>query len=173
MMFICFTSSLLLSALLHLNFAFVNGLCLPCQTPLSGGKVVPYTPLGRRSVYSPNVISPSAGTVWVVGSEVTVTWDTRDRPKDVTNPTGKLLLGQIVEGDENEHLDFDHPLAAGFDLGDGHVECTVPEVHSGHNYIVVLMGDSGNRSPAFEIAHSSNQSETGLPGGWASTFVFL
>jgi hypothetical protein len=45
----------------------------------------------------------------------------------------------------------DHPLAEGFDIRDGHRTIRVPDVPPRNNYIVVVMGDSGNRSPEFTI----------------------
>ncbi|KAF8655828.1 hypothetical protein AX16_002913 [Volvariella volvacea WC 439] len=52
----------------------------------------------------------------------------------------------------------DAPLAEGFMLRDGQVEITVPDFPPRDNYIVVLMGDSGNSSPEFRI-------EGGTPEG--------
>jgi len=56
-----------------------------------------------------------------------------------------------MEGSSNEHLDIKHPLATDFDIRQGKVPITVPSVKQGNNYIVVLFGDSGNRSPTFRI----------------------
>ncbi|EPQ54575.1 hypothetical protein GLOTRDRAFT_24481, partial [Gloeophyllum trabeum ATCC 11539] len=104
-----------------------------------------------RDVYDPRITSPKSSTVWVVGHSVEVTWDTSDKPKHVTNPEGKVVLGYVEDGDPSEHLDMDHPLADGFDISDGHVKIKVPNVERRNDYIVILFGDSGNRSPAFTI----------------------
>ncbi|KAF7365032.1 hypothetical protein MVEN_00374300 [Mycena venus] len=152
-MFSFLTSSGLPLAVLS-SLAVVHALCLPCQvghgqTPLSFK--TPSSPLSRRGVYSPPVTSPDASTRWARQTEVTVTWSISDMPQSITNPRGRLLLGYLEPGSSNEHLDLDHPLAEGFDIRDGHRTIRVPDVPPRDNYIVVLMGDSGNRSPEFTI----------------------
>ncbi|CDO73455.1 hypothetical protein BN946_scf185013.g90 [Trametes cinnabarina] len=89
--------------------------------------------------------------------------DTSDRPHEVTNYEGRAVLGYLADGDDdNEHLEFDslsvermteHPLAEGFNLTAGHVTVRVPDVDPRNEYIVVLFGDSGNRSPEFNIVN--------------------
>jgi hypothetical protein len=49
------------------------------------------------------------------------------------------------------NLQMDSPLAEGFRLRAGKQEITVPSVPQRNDYIVVLMGDSGNQSPTFTI----------------------
>jgi hypothetical protein len=146
--------------------------------------------VSERDVWAPKVTSPNAGTVWPVGSSQTVTWyveialpyrygvralfsfnvdprsrlcdrDTSNRPSQVTNPKGTLLLGHLNDdgsGGENldvgqliffsntgsifayhttRHLYLDHPLADGFQLDAGSVPVTVPSVDPKNNYIVV------------------------------------
>ncbi|KAL4252656.1 hypothetical protein ABKN59_005329 [Abortiporus biennis] len=108
--------------------------------------------LEARDVFSPKITKPDAFTVWVINTTVTVTWDTCNAPDDVTNPQGKILLGHMDNGDdEDENLDIDHPLAEGFDIFQGSVDIVVPDVPQGNDYIIVLMGDSGNKSPPFTI----------------------
>jgi hypothetical protein len=105
-----------------------------------------------REVWAPPITSPQAGTVWSSGSNVTVTWNTSSRPTQVSNPIGSVILGYILpDGTGGENLDVDHPLAKGFQLDDGQVTFTVPNVASNSNYIVALIGDSGNISPQFTI----------------------
>ncbi|GJE91589.1 hypothetical protein PsYK624_077390 [Phanerochaete sordida] len=103
-----------------------------------------------RDVWSPKITSPTGKTVWIAGTNVTVTWDTSNQPADITNPVGKVLLGHVEDGTD-EHLDVDHPLADGFDIRAGKVQVTVPNVSPGSDYIIVVMGDSGNKSPTFTI----------------------
>ncbi|KAI0785536.1 hypothetical protein C8Q75DRAFT_318312 [Abortiporus biennis] len=108
--------------------------------------------LEARDVFSPKITKPDAFTVWVINTTVTVTWDTCNAPDDITNPQGKILLGHMDNGDdEDENLDIDHPLAEGFDIFQGSVDIVVPDVQQGNDYIIVLMGDSGNKSPPFTI----------------------
>ncbi|KAJ7643989.1 hypothetical protein FB45DRAFT_1020793 [Roridomyces roridus] len=108
-------------------------------------------PLSPRDVYAPPITSPDSSTRWTRGTQVQVTWSTANAPKSVSNQKGKILLGHFESGSPGEHLDLDHPLAEGFDIMDGHHTVTVPQVSPGSQYIVVLMGDSGNRSPEFTI----------------------
>jgi len=82
-------------------------------------------------------------------SDVVVTWDLHDMPEHVSNPKGKLMLGYLKDGSYNEHLQ--HSLAEGFDIKSGFVSIKCPEVDPDKLYIVVLFGDSGNRSPQFSI----------------------
>ncbi|ETW81827.1 hypothetical protein HETIRDRAFT_247666, partial [Heterobasidion irregulare TC 32-1] len=99
-------------------------------------------------VVSPPITSPTASTVWNVGDKVLVTWDTSDIPEP-KNFTGQLLLG--FQENDSENLMLDSPLASGFQLIDGQVQITVPDVPPKSDYIVVLFGDSGNASPEFTI----------------------
>ncbi|KAJ7486046.1 hypothetical protein B0H11DRAFT_1904557 [Mycena galericulata] len=152
-MFCSFASSMLhcgIPIAVLSSLAVANALCLPScevsQTPLDLK-----APLARRSVYSPPITKPDSSTKWAVGTEVDVTWSTSNAPQSITNREGKIVLGYLEAGDPSEHLDLAHPLAQGFDIMDGHQAITVPHVPSGSNYIIVLMGDSGNRSPEFTI----------------------
>ncbi|KAI0801040.1 hypothetical protein C8Q74DRAFT_1191875 [Fomes fomentarius] len=115
--------------------------------------VASHTPaVGPRDVWSPRITAPDRATVWKVGETVTVRWDASHPPKRVTNSGGKLVLGHFDDGEEtNEHLNYEHPLADGFDLSRGQVQLKVPNVKPSNNYIVVLFGDSGNHSPQFTI----------------------
>jgi len=106
--------------------------------------------LNERDVYSPKILAPDHSDVWKRGSTVKISWDTSHPPQHATNSQGTIYLGHL-EGGTNEHLDIDHPLAKDVSLAQGNVEVKVPNVDPGNNYIIVLMGDSGNRSPTFEI----------------------
>ncbi|KAK7048528.1 hypothetical protein R3P38DRAFT_1868757 [Favolaschia claudopus] len=156
-MFFFFASSRLHGALLAIVsfLAVVNCLCLPCvpqpQRDQAKFDMEPWIGLSPRVVYSPPITSPDSSTQWKIGTEVTVTWSTSNMPKGITNYHGKLYLGYLEPGSPNEHLDLNHPLAQGFDIRDGHRTVRVPRVAARNNYIVVLMGDSGNRSPEFAI----------------------
>ncbi|RPD62506.1 hypothetical protein L227DRAFT_485377, partial [Lentinus tigrinus ALCF2SS1-6] len=102
-------------------------------------------------VYRPQLTAPVAGDSWPVGSEQTITWDTSDMPSEAEYQTGVLLLGYVEDGSSDEHLDIKHPLASGFQIKNGAVNVTVPEVDPRSDYIVVLIGDSGNASDKFSI----------------------
>jgi hypothetical protein len=121
---------------------------------MSASSAVPvvFNSIWERDVWAPRVTSPSATTVWECLSNQTVTWDTSNAPANVTNPIGTLLLGFInPDNSGGENLDVDHPLAQGFPLTAGSAEITVPVVPTKVNYIVVLIGDSGDASERFRI----------------------
>ncbi|KAH9480200.1 hypothetical protein JR316_0006798 [Psilocybe cubensis] len=151
MLFCYFTLPSLFIAVLSFCYGALAGPCMPCQA--SNRR---YTPWDRRitiprGVYSPNITNPTGRTVWIGGTDVVVTWDHDDMPAKPANPKGTLLLGYLDDGSEDEHLDVEHPLAADFDLKKGFVTFKCPEVVEREQYIVVLVGNSGNRSPTFKI----------------------
>lgn len=153
MMLFAFTSSALVITLLVLSTRDTKASCLPCQPPSKRVNIArgASIPISRRGVWSPKITSPTLGTVWTGNENVRVTWDVSSPPSDITNPNGKLVLGYVEDGSDNEHLQLDPPLAAGFDIRNGFVDFKVPQVEDRNDYIVVLFGDSGNRSPAFTI----------------------
>jgi len=107
-------------------------------------------------VIDPTITSPQAGDTWTVGEQRNVTWDTSLVPPGNTQ-TGQILLGFLTtdsNGSVDEHLQVDSPLATGFLLSAGWATVTVPNVEDRDDYIVDLMGDSGNVSPKFTIEHS-------------------
>lgn len=122
---------------------------------------LPFSPV-MRDVWVPPITSPDANTVWVVGCNYTVTWDTSTQPSQVTNPLGQVYL-RINNATQST------PLAQGFNLSDGYVEVTVPtDTQPSDQWMVVrksilslgpfrdnlappVFGDSGNWSPAFTI----------------------
>ncbi|KAK0221883.1 hypothetical protein IW262DRAFT_1493614 [Armillaria fumosa] len=110
--------------------------------------------ISRRDVFSPKITNPTAGTTWFKDSRVNVTWDTSNAPQNLTNTKGKLVLGFMDGQNDSEHLIMQNPLADGFDILAGTTTFLVPDVTPGQDYIVVLFGDSGNRSPRFEISTS-------------------
>ncbi|KIM35908.1 hypothetical protein M413DRAFT_324780 [Hebeloma cylindrosporum] len=172
MMFCYLTLRLLLIALLSLFLkgAFA-GPCMPCQLPFSPW----HRRLSPRGPYTPKITNPTNGTVWNTGSDVVVTWDVRDMPEKNSNEKGTLLLGYLEDDSTDEHLNIgeclprsskrldmrrfltrcpchaEHPLASGFNMDGGFVNFRCPKVETRKNYIVVLIGDSGNRSPLFTI----------------------
>ncbi|KAI0770001.1 hypothetical protein C8Q74DRAFT_1218474 [Fomes fomentarius] len=99
----------------------------------------------------PPITSPAAGDVWTVGSVQTVTWDVSTIPPASAGQSGEILLGYLEDGSVDEHLDVAHPLAVGFPINAGAVNVTVPAVQVRDNYIISLIGDSGNISPKFTI----------------------
>ncbi|KIY71196.1 hypothetical protein CYLTODRAFT_328311, partial [Cylindrobasidium torrendii FP15055 ss-10] len=98
---------------------------------------------------SPRITYPIAGSTWISGEMTTVTWDTTDAPVNITNPNGRVVLGQKTTGDDSEHLG--EVLAENFSILDGNISFTIPNVPESDDYIIVLFGDSGNASPKFNI----------------------
>ncbi|KAJ3483276.1 hypothetical protein NLI96_g6414 [Meripilus lineatus] len=110
--------------------------------------------MSKRDVWSPKIVEPTDKTVWVIGQEATVMWSSRDAthpPEHITNKKGKIVLGRLGPDGTGEHLDLEHPLVADFDILMGSARFKVPDVKPGGRYIVVLFGDSGNRSQPFTI----------------------
>jgi len=102
-------------------------------------------------VFVPLITDPIAGTVWKVGTQRNVSWDTSNAPRQVTNGEGLVTLAQGGVIFENQPGGLQDPLASGFDILLGQIPVTVPDVPAGNNYQVVLFGDSGNFSPEFTI----------------------
>jgi len=102
----------------------------------------------ERFVYDPPLTTPKKGAVWTVGSTQIVKWDLCDHPKHIANYTGQLVLAK------SGLLNLEHPLAKKVDILSGEIQVIVPDVPSGHDYSLVLFGDSGNSGPQFTIRPS-------------------
>jgi hypothetical protein len=99
---------------------------------------------------APPVVYPSNGTTWERGSNQSVTWSTDNIPEEAQKYLVTILLGFLANGSEN--LDIKRPLAAQIPIMQGTAPVTVPtNLTAGNNYIVAVIGDSGNTSPAFTI----------------------
>ncbi|OJT06989.1 hypothetical protein TRAPUB_2190 [Trametes pubescens] len=103
-------------------------------------------------VIAPPVTAPKAGDLWTVGSKQVVTWDASSIPSNTTE-TGVAFLGFLEDGSDDEHIDTKNPLATGFPITSGSVTVTVPDVTPRDDYIVVLVGDSGDVSGKFTITN--------------------
>ncbi|KAE9405677.1 hypothetical protein BT96DRAFT_811941 [Gymnopus androsaceus JB14] len=130
-------------SVLPLFLAAVNGLAVPTTSRLQ-----------TRDVYSPKILTPTTGTVWQANSIAQVTWDTSNPPAHITNPQGTIFLASPNSTSEIWIL-VNHPLASRVNLTLGLAKIRVPNVPTGTNYTVVLMGDSGNCSPMFTIQSGS------------------
>ncbi|KAI0823551.1 hypothetical protein BC628DRAFT_517081 [Trametes gibbosa] len=104
----------------------------------------PFSELEKRSVYTPPVLYPHAGTVWYKGQTHNVTWDVSSPPANITNRFANLML-------RKGELPTPLILAEDFDILLGRIEVTVPWVVEGNDYIVNLFGDSGDWSEEFTI----------------------
>ncbi|KAF9485511.1 hypothetical protein BDN70DRAFT_770384, partial [Pholiota conissans] len=101
--------------------------------------------LESRDVFVPPITYPHAGTVWKVGEHHNVTWDISDRPVNITNGVGQIML-------RTGGLTTPVILASGFNILDARTTVVVPWVLNGNDYQLVLFGDSGNFSPKFTIS---------------------
>lgn len=65
-----------------------------------------YHALSARTVWAPPITAPDAQTVWRVGAQETVRWDTSDAPADPTSTSGTIYLGYMnYDGSGGENLD--------------------------------------------------------------------
>ncbi|KAJ7928070.1 hypothetical protein B0H13DRAFT_2229156 [Mycena leptocephala] len=99
-----------------------------------------------RDVFSPPVLYPGNGTVWRIGERHNVTWDLAHAPAHITNNIGMIILVR-----NHTLLDLEHPLAHGFDIRTATHEIVVPNVDPGHDYQILVFGDSGNTGAKFTI----------------------
>ncbi|KAF8171993.1 hypothetical protein K438DRAFT_1852044 [Mycena galopus ATCC 62051] len=113
----------------------------------------------QLDVIAPPILSPNETASWTSGKKEQVVWDTSAIPPAFANNKAEIMLGYITYYNDtngqmrtNENLNYTHPLASNFTIGAGRQEVVVPAgTMPGNNYIVVLLGDSGNCSPKFEI----------------------
>ncbi|PFH53284.1 hypothetical protein AMATHDRAFT_1355 [Amanita thiersii Skay4041] len=103
----------------------------------------PLLPLKERDVVAPPVLSPNETSIWPIGTKQTVVWD-----------TPPILPPEVISSPTNTRIE--NPLAQGFNITQGRVQVVVPNVPPRTDYIVVLMGDSGNASPPFAITLSGS-----------------
>ncbi|KAF8912127.1 hypothetical protein CPB84DRAFT_1761327 [Gymnopilus junonius] len=92
----------------------------------------------KLDVFVPRIIEPNSDTVWTVGQEAIVVWDTSDAPADISNSASVILNDVGV-------------VAQGFDLRAGNVTFKVPLSTSLGPHFITLFGDSGNYSPVFTV----------------------
>ncbi|WFD32797.1 hypothetical protein MSPP1_003848 [Malassezia sp. CBS 17886] len=106
-------------------------------------------PLVQRLVYSPKITYPKEGVEWTAGHKAHVSWDSKHLPDELESAQGTVMLGYL-DDTPGEHLS--DVLADGFRLSSGHVKFDLPSnITKRDDYIVVLLGDSGNASPKFTI----------------------
>ncbi|KAH9942898.1 hypothetical protein B0H21DRAFT_749420 [Amylocystis lapponica] len=133
--------------------AFTNTLLLAVVSLLALVSAAPVH-LRLRDVFVPPITSPTNETVWVVGQQYNVTWNTSNAPVDITNKMGRVVLAT------NYLQDYENPLASNFSILDGWVTVTAPNVTTGNDYTIVLFGDSGNYSPNFTITDAAQDHES-------------
>ena len=99
-------------------------------------------------VHNAMIFYPTKDTVWKVGNEVNVTWQTVHMPYGMSQRLGRVFF----EYQENGmlHALQDYRLAVNVRLGDGNVTFTVPQVEVRDEYVIV-MNASGKKSHLFTI----------------------
>lgn len=99
-------------------------------------------------VHNAMIFYPTKDTVWKVGDEVNVTWQTVHMPYGMSQRLGRVFL----EYQENDmlHALQDYRLDVNVRLGDGNVTFTVPQVEE-RDYYVIVMNASGKKSHPFTI----------------------
>ncbi|SPO28346.1 uncharacterized protein UTRI_04743 [Ustilago trichophora] len=118
--------------------------------------------LDKRLVYNPHITSPVASTVWTAGQSYTVEWDSSDIPVEAESYKGMIKLG-YTPADGAGGLNLHWTLADGFPIKDGKVQVTLPEdLKQRNDYIVVVMGDSGNASEKFTIKSAGSDEKSPL-----------
>lgn len=115
--------------------------------------------LQKRIVYNPPVTTPSSNTVWHAGRTETVRWtvDQDDIPANAKNYEGTIKLGYLSKEDKDGGYHLYWTLASNFPITDGEADVTLPaDLEPRDDYIIVLLGDSGNRSKKFTIKNSKS-----------------
>ncbi|GJF00562.1 hypothetical protein PsYK624_168550 [Phanerochaete sordida] len=84
-----------------------------------------------RDVWDPKVTFPTTGSVLESGQTVTVTWDLSQKPAEVTNSIGRVVLNW-------GNIESPVILAENFPLTDGHVDIVVPRVYTRSDYSLTL-----------------------------------
>ncbi|KAI3616167.1 hypothetical protein WG66_014037 [Moniliophthora roreri] len=92
--------------------------------------------LTSRDVYTPRITSPDEDTIWVIGEDVTVTWDISNPPVHITNEVGEIWLGCSNGMNGSKYLGAKEPLLRGFDIRIGSVGFTVPRVEPRNDYFI-------------------------------------
>ncbi|KAG8214610.1 hypothetical protein J3R82DRAFT_9682 [Butyriboletus roseoflavus] len=107
--------------------------------------------------FAPTIITPNSSTVWTSGNSGSVSWVTNDVPTEAQNYTLTILLGRLNNGSEN--LDITNPLATRVPIMQGSVTVPVPaNLTYATDYVVAVIGDSGDISSCFTIVPASNAS---------------
>ena len=103
-------------------------------------------------IVNPKIFVPNNQTVWYVGCQADIAWDTSQIVTTgplQTETSGPIMLGYIIPPNPSEHLFLTLVPNVNLTLGFAHI--TVPNVPTRNDYIVVVFGDSGNASPPFTI----------------------
>ncbi|KAJ4464180.1 hypothetical protein C8R41DRAFT_891792 [Lentinula lateritia] len=133
-----------------MKFTTTTAFLASAMTYFVASNEVNAAPLSPLDVWDPTITSPVTGTVWVIGTEVNVTWSTDNIPPDGVSNGGHVYLAK----EEVEVIS----LSPTFDLvaANGSFTVIVPAVVPDDDYQIVLFGDSGNIGPSFTIVAPSS-----------------
>lgn len=115
--------------------------------------------LAKRIVYNPPVTNPVAKQVWHAGREETVKWtvDQEKIPATANNFKVTIKLGYLPKNGEGGY-NLKWTLAKNIPITEEEAEVTLPkDLQTRDDYIIVVMGDSGNRSKKFTIKAASKK----------------
>ena len=116
-------------------------------------EIISEVEMEKRIVYNPPVTTPASKQVWYAGREEVVKWqvDQDKIPAEANNFKVTIKLGYIPKNGEGGY-NLKWTLAKGINITDEEAEVTLPsDLQTRDDYIIVVMGDSGNRSMKFTI----------------------
>jgi len=116
-------------------------------------EVISEVEMEKRIVYNPPVTAPVSKQVWYAGREEVVKWkvDQDKIPAAANNFKVTIKLGYLPKNGEGGY-NLKWTLAKDIAITDEEAEVTLPsDLETRHDYIIVVMGDSGNRSKKFTI----------------------
>ncbi|GAA5937649.1 hypothetical protein JCM1841_000242 [Sporobolomyces salmonicolor] len=126
-------------------------------------------PLQKRIDYFPAFTSPSQGSTWQAGGELTVAWNNTLPPyaSNQIHYAAVIYLGYLDDSSPGLNLDVDHPLAnvSLYDSPDP-IQVTLPADLETRSTYLLVMGSTSNMSPQFTVnavsavAASSSTSST-------------
>ncbi|GAA5949559.1 hypothetical protein JCM21900_000263 [Sporobolomyces salmonicolor] len=111
-------------------------------------------PLQKRIDYFPAFTSPSQGSTWQAGGELTVAWNNTLPPyaSNQIHYAAVIYLGYLDDSSPGLNLDVDHPLAnvSLYDSSDP-IQVTLPADLETRSTYLLVMGSTSNMSPQFTV----------------------
>ncbi|GAA5897430.1 hypothetical protein JCM5296_004160 [Sporobolomyces johnsonii] len=126
-------------------------------------------PLQKRIDYFPAFTSPTQGSSWQAGGELTVGWNNTLPPyaSNQIHYAAVIYLGYLDDSSPGYNLDVDHPLAnVSLYNSTDPIQVTLPADLETRSTYLLVMGSTSNMSPLFTVnavsaaASSSSTSST-------------